>query len=252
LLTVAVGDRLQFTGNGTRSQKNAGLVTAGFATVKGIESVDNKAWRMTVAIDAGKGATPREVTFTVGDNWKAGEFDRFKLGYAGTIYKAQGATLDQAYVCHSPSLRNATSYVGLTRHRTAVKMFASREAIRRMDRTRTIFARGKDVAPADLVRALDIMAAGMEREQNKRSATSYYLDAMSLSVDFPSAAADTTTSKDAKEPVQAYPMSKFMQTERQQQERGKALQALSLLLGREVSQGEGRDISLDRGRGQQL
>ena len=69
-------------------------------------------------LDSAKDETPREVSFTVGSNAKAGEFDRFKLGYAGTIYKAQGATLDQAYVCHSPGLRNATSYVGLTRHRT--------------------------------------------------------------------------------------------------------------------------------------
>ena len=246
-LAVAVGDRLQFTSSGTKMQKNAGLVTAGFATVKALEAAEGKPARMTIAIDAVAGATPREMTFTVGDNWKAGEFNRFKLGYAGTIYKAQGDTLDQAYICHSSSLRNANSYVGFTRHRANVKMFVSRDTIRRMDRTRTIFPRGKDDTPADIVRALDIMAAGMEREQNKRAATAYYIDRMRLSVDFRSTAADATKS----EPVQAYPFSKFMQTERQQEERRKTLQALSMLLGREVSQGEGHEIHFQRGPGQQ-
>ena len=143
-LAVAVGDRLQFTSSGTKMQKNAGLVTAGFATVKALEAAEGKPARMTIAIDAVAGATPREMTFTVGDNWKAGEFNRFKLGYAGTIYKAQGDTLDQAYICHSSSLRNANSYVGFTRHRANVKIFVSRDTIRRMDRTQTIFPRGKD------------------------------------------------------------------------------------------------------------
>ena len=96
-LAVAVGDRLQFTGSGTKMQKNAGLVTAGFATVKARRG----GRRQAAAHDhryrrCCKGATPREMTFTVGDNWKAGEFDRFKLGYAGTIYKAQGDTLDSS------------------------------------------------------------------------------------------------------------------------------------------------------------
>jgi hypothetical protein len=111
---------------------------------------------------------------------------------------------------------------------------------------RTIFARGKDATPEDTVRALDIMATGMEREQNKRAATAYYIDRMKLSVDFRSSAADATKS----EPVQAYPFSKFMQTERQQDERRKTLQALSILLGREVSPRAGPEIHFQRERGQ--
>ena len=87
----------------------------------------------------------------------------------------------------------------------------------------------------------------MEREQNKRAATAYYIDRMRLSVDFRSTAADATKS----EPVQAYPFSKFMQTERQQDERRKTLQALSMLLGRDASQGEGHEIHFQRGPGQQ-
>jgi hypothetical protein len=243
-LAVAVGDRLQFTGNGTKNQKIFGLVTAGFATVKAIEAAEGEPARMTIAIDTAGGGAPREMTLTVGDNWKAGEFNRFKLGYSGTIWKSQGDSLTQVYVCHSSHLRNANSYVGFTRHRVSVTMFVARDTIRRMDRLRTIFARGKADTPADIVRGLDIMAAGMEREQNKRAATAYYIDRMRLSVDFRSSAADATKA----EPVQAYPFSKFLQTERQQDERRKTLQALSMLLGRDAPQRKGPEIQFQRGQ----
>ena len=41
-------------------------------------------------------------------------------GYAGTIYKAQGATYDEAIVIDSPAMRASTGYVALTRHRDGV------------------------------------------------------------------------------------------------------------------------------------
>ena len=247
-LVVAVGDRIQFTGNGgKKSQKNAGLVTAGFATVKALEVAEGKPARMTIALDVGKGETPREMTFTVGSDGKAGEFDRFKLGYAGTIYKAQGDTLDQAYMLHSAGIKNATSYVGLTRHRGDVKMFVSRETVRRMDKARKIFPRGQAAAAADIARALDIMAQGMGRQQNKRSAASYFIDeAVKLGVD--------RAAKGAKEakPVQAYAaVSPFIETERGNAARKSTLQTLSRLSGREVTQDEGREIPRDRGGGGQ-
>jgi AAA domain/Relaxase/Mobilisation nuclease domain len=242
-LAVAVGDRLQFTSNGTRMQKSFGLVTAGFATVTALEAPEGKPARMSIAIDAAGGGTPREMTLTVGDDWRKGEFNSFKLGYSGTIWKSQGDSISQVYCCHSSNLRNANSYVGFTRHKISVTMFVARDTIRRMDKLRTIFAHGKAVTPEDTVRALDIMAAGMEREQNKRAATAYYIDRMKLSVDFRSSAADATKA----EPVQAY-FSKFMQTERQQEERRKTLQALSLLLGGDVPPRKAPEIQFQRGQ----
>ena len=94
------------------------------------------------------------------------------------------------------------------------------------------------------------MAAGMERQQNKRSAASYYIDPATRGLELRRAGAATTKAK----PVQAYAAvhSKFLQTDRQQEGSKKALQALSRLLGREVTQTEGRAIVRDRGRGQQL
>jgi hypothetical protein len=45
--------------------------------------------------------------------------------YAGTIYKGQGKTLDQAYLLHTHHWRDASSYVALTRSRGATELFVA-------------------------------------------------------------------------------------------------------------------------------
>jgi len=57
----------------------------------------------------------------------AKEFQDFRHGYAGTIYKGQGRTLDQTYLYHSEHWRSAASYVALTRHRDKAELFVARE-----------------------------------------------------------------------------------------------------------------------------
>ena len=54
-------------------------------------------------------------------------FDEFRHGYAGTIYKGQGRTLDQTYLYHSEHWRSAASYVALSRHREKTELFVARE-----------------------------------------------------------------------------------------------------------------------------
>ena len=55
----------------------------------------------------------------------AKEFQDFRHGYAGTIYKGQGRTLDQTYLYHSEHWRSAASYVALTRHRDKAELFVA-------------------------------------------------------------------------------------------------------------------------------
>ena len=110
--------------------------------------------RVTVDLDMRSGEKPQQVSFIVGDDAKAGEFDKFKHGYAGTIYRGQGRTLDEVYVGHTAQWRKSASYVALTRHREAVHIFAARET----------------------VEDLDAMAAGMARADNKRAASAYVID----------------------------------------------------------------------------
>jgi Ti-type conjugative transfer relaxase TraA len=122
--TFAAGDRIQFTGNAaTRARKDAGLYNGAAGTVETIDGAD-----VTVAIDGAKGEARRVVSFTVGSDAEAGEFDAIRHGYAGTIYKGQGKTLDQTYLLHSDQWRSASSYVALSRHRESVSLFASEKA----------------------------------------------------------------------------------------------------------------------------
>ena len=59
-------------------------------------------------------------------NFDAASFDQFRHGYAGTIYRGQGRTLDQTYLYHSEHWRSAASYVALTRHRDKAELFVAR------------------------------------------------------------------------------------------------------------------------------
>ena len=104
----AGNDRIQITG----TNKQLGLEN-GFAGT--IEKIDGS--MLTVRFD---GLVPRTLTFD------AEVFQDFRHGYAGTIYKGQGRTLDQTYLYHSEHWRSAASYVALTRHRDKVELFAAR------------------------------------------------------------------------------------------------------------------------------
>jgi Ti-type conjugative transfer relaxase TraA len=48
-------------------------------------------------------------------------------GYAATVYKAQGSTVDRTYVLATREFDRHTSYVGLSRHRESAALFYARE-----------------------------------------------------------------------------------------------------------------------------
>jgi Ti-type conjugative transfer relaxase TraA len=103
----AVSDRIQFTG----TDKPKGLLNGQAGTVQAIDGTT-----ITVALD-GRG---RPVVI-----FDATEFKDFRHGYAGTIYRGQGRTLDQTYLYHSEHWRSAASYVALTRHRDKAELFVA-------------------------------------------------------------------------------------------------------------------------------
>jgi len=105
----SAGDRLQFTGT---LDKKRGITNGDAGTVRAIDGS-----KITVRLD---GSTNRTVEFD------ANEFQGFRHGYAGTIYKGQGDTLDQTYLYHSEHWRSAPSYVALTRHRDKTELFVAR------------------------------------------------------------------------------------------------------------------------------
>jgi ATP-dependent exoDNAse (exonuclease V) alpha subunit len=105
--SFAVSDRIQFTG----TDKGLGLINGAAGTIEAIEGS-----AISVRLD-GRGL--QRVKFD------AGAFHEFRHGYAGTIYKGQGRTLDQTYLYHSEHWRSAASYVALTRHREKAELFVA-------------------------------------------------------------------------------------------------------------------------------
>ncbi len=119
--SYATGDRVQFTANAKDKQRRAeGLYNGAIGTLTAIDGD-----RVTVRLDTPKNQPPRDVSFTVGDNAAAGDFNAMRHGYAGTVYKGQGKTLDRSFVLHSDQWRAATGYVALSRHRESVQLFAA-------------------------------------------------------------------------------------------------------------------------------
>lgn len=126
-LPFASGDRIQFTASAYYPEdRNAGLANGVLGTVDRIE-----ANRVTVRLDGDKADRPRVVSFAVGDNQKKGEFNAFRHGYAGTIYKGQGATVEDSYLLVSGKERAAAAYVGATRHGENLHIFTSQDALQR-------------------------------------------------------------------------------------------------------------------------
>tara|TARA_R110000850_G_scaffold20172_2_gene60183 strand:- start:860 stop:3235 length:2376 start_codon:yes stop_codon:yes gene_type:complete len=106
-LSVGVGDRIAFRG----TWKPKGIYAGALATV---EVIDGD--RVTVRSDRG-----REITFDTRD------YTNIDLGYAGTIYRGQGKTLDQTYLLHTHHWRDAASYVAMTRARGQTEVFVGKD-----------------------------------------------------------------------------------------------------------------------------
>jgi len=110
-------------------------------------------------------------------------FEDFRHGYAGTIYKGQGRTIDQTYLYHSAHWRRAASYVALSRHREKAELFVARQTagdlndlarqMARRDERRAasqFFHGGEPAGPVRPLTPLELLArlAGRSRERRHR------------------------------------------------------------------------------------
>ena len=104
-------------------------------TLGTIEQVS--AQSMTVQTDDG-----RSVRFDLKD------YNRIDHGYAATIHKAQGMTVDRTHVLATPGMDAHSSYVALSRHRDGVDLHYGRDDFASQDRlVRTLSRdRAKDMA----------------------------------------------------------------------------------------------------------
>lgn len=112
-----VGDRLLFTRNDNYLNVRNGML----ATVEAIS--DGK---LTVLIDNDAG-DPRKLTFS------PEKFQSIDHGYAVTIHRAQGCTVDRSFVLSSKTLSKNLTYVALTRHREETGFYTAPDISKQRD-----------------------------------------------------------------------------------------------------------------------
>ncbi|MBY0375694.1 MAG: Ti-type conjugative transfer relaxase TraA [Bryobacteraceae bacterium] len=105
--SFASGDRVMFLQN----ERGLGVKNGMLGT---IEQVSERS--MSVRTDAG-----RSIAFDLKD------YDRIDHGYAATIHKAQGMTVDRTHVLATPGLDAHGSYVALSRHRDGMDLHYGRD-----------------------------------------------------------------------------------------------------------------------------
>jgi predicted house-cleaning noncanonical NTP pyrophosphatase (MazG superfamily) len=109
--SFAINDRILFLQN----DRTLGVMNGNLGTVKYIMGR-----MMTVELDQDK----REVIFDTG------VYKNFDHGYATTVHKAQGVTVDSAYLLASRYLDANATYVGMSRHREDVKVYYGQDEFR--------------------------------------------------------------------------------------------------------------------------
>ena len=126
----AAGDRIMFQRN-ERGLGGDGRGRDGVAVKNGtlgtVLEVASGGERLTVRLDGPGGSSrpekgsEREITFYTRD------YAHIDHGYAATVHKAQGVTVDRAHVLATPHMDRHAAYVGLTRHRDGVELHYARE-----------------------------------------------------------------------------------------------------------------------------
>lgn len=130
----AVGDRILFREN----NHDLGVMNGSFGTLQAIESCI-----FNVALDNGK---------TV--KFSPEEYNRFQLGYAATVHKSQGITVDEAYVLATPHFDRHTTYVAMSRHKESVNLYASNRDFKNCNRLyQELGKEGEKLSTLDFVNA---------------------------------------------------------------------------------------------------
>jgi Ti-type conjugative transfer relaxase TraA len=126
--SFASGDRIMFLKN----ERGLGVKNGSLGTVQSLT-----ASRMAVTLDYG-----RSIAFDTRD------YNHVDHGYAATIHKAQGMTVDRVHVLATPGLDSHATYVALSRHRDSVDLHYGKDDF--ADQTKLVRAlsreRGKDMA----------------------------------------------------------------------------------------------------------
>jgi hypothetical protein len=109
----APGDRIVFLEN----NRDLGVKNGVLGVVEAVED-----GRLTARLDSSSGqGEGRRVSVSMAD------YAAVDHGYATTIHKSQGATVDRSFVLASETMDRHLTYVAMTRHREEAALYASRE-----------------------------------------------------------------------------------------------------------------------------
>ena len=144
----ASGDRLMFLKN----DRQMGVKNGTLATV---ERVGNGS--MTVRLDGEQG---NRVSFDLQ------EYAHIDHGYAATVHKAQGVTVDRAHILASPHMDRHAAYVAMTRHRDGMALHYGRDDFR--GHRQLAWFLGRDRAKDTTLDYQAPLVAGDEGQERKR------------------------------------------------------------------------------------
>lgn len=142
----AAGDRLMFLKNDRELGVKNGMLGE-------VEQVSPG--QMTVRLDVG-----RSVAFDLKD------YAQIDHGYAATIHKSQGVTVDRTYVLATPGMDRHGAYVALSRHRDSVQLHYGRDEFEDLGKLTRVLSRerAKDMA-SDFAERRDIRVPAWLRPQ---------------------------------------------------------------------------------------
>jgi Ti-type conjugative transfer relaxase TraA len=121
----AAGDRVMFLKNDREMDVKNGMLGT-------VLQVDQSSMR--VALD---GAERRDVSFALSD------YAALDHGYAATVHKAQGATVDRVLVLATPAMDRHLAYVGMTRHREEATIYAGQRDFKSFAQLRDRLSRAR-------------------------------------------------------------------------------------------------------------
>src|SRR5713101_5095947 len=121
----APGERVIFLKN----DRELGVKNGSLGTVADVNKDS-----MRVVLD---GETRREVSFALKD------YAALDYGYAATVHKAQGATVDKTFMLATPGMDRHLAYVAMTRHREGVELYAGRDDFKGFDELQERLSRAR-------------------------------------------------------------------------------------------------------------
>lgn len=108
----AIGDRIYFLQN----NRDLDVKNGTLGTIENIEGT-----KIAVKLDKEEQGKAKTVTFSLE------QYNHIAHGYAATIHKAQGVTVDYSHILASKHLDSHSIYVAMSRHREGADLFWSKE-----------------------------------------------------------------------------------------------------------------------------